>query len=107
MDKQDYDQFNVTPLSKPTTIFQCTDIGLAGTTPVHVRDNGDGTFTARRGFALFGTTNMSDAEFEACGHNPFHPDFNDNYSEGTGATAAEAVEALRSDTHKTAESLWA
>lgn len=72
-------------MSKETVIFQCSHIGVAGTTPVHVKQMDDGTFKARVGIAIMGMTNMDEAEFEACGHNPFSPKFHDNFAEGDGA----------------------
>ena len=94
-------------MSEETVIFQCSHIGVAGTTPVHVKRLNDGTFKARCGIAIMGSTNMDEAEFEACGHNPFHDEFHDNYAEGCGATEDEALAALKADMHQTADSLWA
>ena len=90
-----------------TVIFQCSHIGVAGTTDVYVRQMEDGTFKARCGIAIMGSTNMNEAQFEACGHDPFHPKFHDNWAEGDGATKEEALAALKADMHQTADSLWA
>ena len=90
-----------------TVIHQCSHIGVAGTTPVHVKRMDDGTFKARCGIAIMGATNMDEAGFEACGHNPFHPEFYDNWAEGDGATEEEAIAALKADMRQTADSLWA
>ena len=87
-------------------IHQCSHVGVSGTTSVHVKRLDDGTFKARCGIAIMGSTNMDEAEFEACEHNPFHPEFHDNWAEGTGATEEEALAALKADMHQTANSLW-
>ena len=89
-----------------TVIHQCSHIGVAGTTPVHVKRMDDGTFKARCGIAIMGATNMDEAGFEACGHNPFHPEFYDNWAEGDGATEEEALAALKADMRQTADGLW-
>lgn len=94
-------------MSEETVVFQCSHIGVAGTTPVHVRRMADGTFKARCGIAIMGSTNMDEAEFEACGYNPFHPEFQDNWAEGDGATEEEALANLKTDMRQTADSLWA
>lgn len=94
-------------MSEETVVFKCSHIGVAGTTPVHVKRLNDGTFKARCGIAIMGSTNMDEAKFEACGHNPFHPEFHDNWAEGAGATEEEALAALKADMHQTADSLWA
>ena len=90
-----------------TVIFKCSHIGVAGTTPVHVKRLDDGTFKARCGIAIMGSTNMDEAGFEACGHNPFHEKFYDNFAEGDGSTQEEALAALKTDMRQTADSLWA
>lgn len=87
------------------TVYACKDIGVASTTAVWIRNDGN-VFTARMGFALMGCTNMSEEEFEACGHNPFHPNFNDNYAEGVGATEQEAIDKMKASMRETADSLW-
>lgn len=89
-----------------TVIFQCSHIGVAGTTPVHVKRMDDGTFKARCGIAIMGTTNMDEAEFKACGYNPFHTEFHDNWAEGDGTTEEEALAALKADMRRMADSLW-
>lgn len=88
-------------------IHQCSHIGVAGTTPVHVKSLDDGTFEARCGIAIMGSTNMDEAGFKACDYNPFHPAFQDNWAAGNGATEAEALDALKKDMCATADSLWA
>jgi len=88
-------------------VHQCSHIGVAGTTPVHVKRMHDGTFKARCGIAILGSTNMDETEFEACNHNPFHPEFYDNWAEGSGATEEEAIAALKADMQQTADSIWA
>jgi hypothetical protein len=93
-------------MSDQILIHQCSNIGVNGTTPVHVQLQKDGTFEARCGFALLGTTNMTDGEFEACGYNPFHDNFYDNYATGKGITEEDAVAALKLNMKETADSLW-
>jgi len=90
----------------PTTIHVCSNIGVSGTTDIHVKKHKDGTYEARMGISLLGTTNMNEAEFEACKHNPFHPKFYDNYTVGKGATAEEAVEDMQNNLQQTSNSLW-
>jgi len=89
-----------------TIIYECRNIGIAGTTPVHVKKHVGGSFEARCGFALMGATNMSEDEFSACDYNPFNDNFNDNYSTGFGADETSAIEALKADMKQTADSLW-
>lgn len=81
--------------------------GCSGTTPVWIRVDRDGSFEARVGFALMGMTNMEESEFEACGYNPFHPEFRDNYAIGKGSSEEEALADLESEMKKTGDSLWA
>jgi len=88
-------------------IYKCSHVGVAGTTDVHVRLTIDGKFIARCGIAIMGSTNMDEEGFKACGYDPFHEKFYDNYAEGTGATETEALDALKADMHQTADSLWA
>jgi len=90
---------------KEIHIFMCDDVGVNGTTDVHVREK-DGKFEARVGIALFGSTNMSDEQFDACDNNPFHEDFHDNYADGKGDTKEEAIENMKKDMTKISESLF-
>lgn len=89
-----------------TKVFQCSHIGVSGTTPVHVKQLEDGTFKARVGIAVMGFTNMDESGFEACGHNPFHPEFNDNWAEGTGPTEEAAIAAMKAEMRDLADSMW-
>lgn len=81
------------------TAFVTDAVGISGTTKVYVRKHPfkdtPRMFEARVGFALMGSTNMTEAEFKACGYNPFHSKFNDNYAIGWGATEDEAIADLR------------
>lgn len=87
--------------------FICETPGLSGTTPVTIRHQRDPEeFEARMGVALFGATNMDEAEFEAAQFNPFHNLFRDNFCSGKGATQEEAIEALKKDMRSMHESLW-
>jgi hypothetical protein len=89
-----------------TVIYQCSNIGIAGTTPVHVKQHDDGAFEARCGFALMGATNMTDEEFKAVDYNPFHEKFYDNYSVGKGEDEEKAIAQLKANMKATADSLW-
>ena len=89
------------------TGIACENIGVNGTTPVHIIQHDDGTFEARVGIAIMGSTNMDEQGFLKCGYNPFHEDFHDNYACGTGKTKEEAIEALKKDISDTTNSLWA
>jgi len=92
---------------QPVHVFHDEVVGIAGTTPCHVLKRDDGKFEARMGFALMGVTNMDEAGFGKCDHNPFHPLFYDNYAHGEGATEEEAMGALKADYKGIADSLWA
>lgn len=94
-------------MSGHVTIFACSHIGVSGTTQVHVKRLDDGTFQARCGIAIMGSTNMNEAEFKACDYNPFSDDFRDNFAEGNGDTEDAALAALKADMRETANSLWA
>jgi prophage antirepressor-like protein len=89
------------------TAFVCSHVGVAGTTRVFVREvgkAGQSWFVARVGIAILGYTNRKDAGLKNA--NPFDEDFRDNYAEGSGDTNDLALEALRKDIEKTAETLW-
>lgn len=92
-------------MSEEYIYIACSTPGMAGTTPLMVKKTEDG-FEARRGFALFGSTNMSDEQFKACDYNPFHEDFHDNYHRGIGETEEAAVEALKKDASDMYEHIW-
>lgn len=87
-------------------ISKCSNSGLSGTTLLHFKEHEDGTFEARIGIALLGTTNMDDDGFKRCNSNPFHPEFYDNFCAGKGKTKKEALENLKKDQHSIYESLW-
>lgn len=87
-------------------LFACSSMGLSGTTEIHVKKLDDGTFEARMGIALFGSTNMDDKGFEACNYDPFHDKFYDNYVRGKGKTQDEALDAMKEDQKQITESLW-
>ncbi len=55
---------------------------------------------------MFGAGNMSDAEFKECGHNPFHPNFHDNFARATGDTQEDALKKLAADLKRIGDSLW-
>lgn len=89
------------------TIYVCSNIGVSGTTPCFVKQTDDGKYEVRMGFSLMGSTNMTDDEFTACGHNPFHPNFRDNYVSGVGWTEDSAVEKMKEDLNNISGALWA
>lgn len=84
-------------------VFICKDIGTAGITDVHMRENQDGTFTARMGIALMGSVNND----KSYGANPFDETFHDNFCEGTAKTKEEAVEKMVEDKKSICDSIWA
>lgn len=86
-------------------IHQCSHIGVAGTTAVFVKKQADGTFEARVGIAIMGSTNMPWDDLEHA--NPFDDSFQDNYAVGNGRTEEEALSDLKNDMRKTADSIWA
>lgn len=83
--------------------FVCSNIGISGTTKVYVIES-EGKYIARVGVAIMGYTNM---KAEALANaSPFDKDFVDNYAEGEGDTKEAALEALKLDVKKMADSLW-
>ena len=93
-------------MTKEIVIYECSNIGIAGTTPVHVKQHDDGAFEARCGFALIGAMNMTEAEFAACNYDPFHDKFHDNYAVGKGDNEEQAISQLKANMKATADSLW-
>jgi hypothetical protein len=85
------------------TVFNCSHVGVAGTTRVFVKKVGD-QFVARVGIAIMGSTNMKEEELALA--NPFDSEFKDNFCEGTGASVDAAVESLKNDIRETSETLW-
>lgn len=87
------------------TIHQCSHIGVAGTTAVHVKKLPDGTYEARVGIAIMGSTNMPWDDLKDA--NPFDDSFQDNFALGMGKTEEEALADMKADMNKTADSIWA
>ncbi len=87
--------------------FTDSCMGISTTTETHVIKLPDGQYEARVGFAIMGPPNMSAEQFEACGHNPFHPDFRDNYATAKAATVDEAIKLLGADLKNISDGLWA
>jgi hypothetical protein len=87
--------------------FVDKNIGVSCTTETHVMRCADGKHEARVGFSLMGSTNMDEAQFKRCLHNPFHPEFHDNFARGFGDTDDEAIKALEKELIKIGDSLWA
>ena len=92
---------------KLSTMFICKNIGISGTTECHVKENDDGTFEARMGFGLMGSTNMDKAGFEAANYDPFHELFYDNYHRGIGGTKEAAISAMKDDAADMMDAFWA
>ena len=88
-------------------VFVCEHIGMSGITKVHKRVLEDGTVELRMGFALMGSSNMSERELDFIDHNPFHPGFYDNFVEGRGKSEAEALVVLKDRMKRITDSLWA
>lgn len=93
-------------MSEEFTYIACSHIGVAGTIDVVIKETADG-FEARCGIAILGHTNMDEQGFKNCNHDPFHEEFYDNYAHGFGKTRDEAIENLKKDMSKTADSIWA
>jgi len=87
-------------------IFMCGNIGIVGTTAVHVKKHESGIFEARCGFSLMGETNMTSEEFAACGNDPFNENFFDNYAIGKGDNQEQAITQLKANMKACADSLW-
>jgi len=88
------------------TVFECSQIGLAGTTAVHVKEHDNGEFEARMGFSVFGSANMSDEQFKEVDYNPFHEKFYDNFATGKGSSQDAAIDALKAELDSIYESMW-
>lgn len=89
------------------TCYQCSHIGVSGTTPIHIKVRPDGTFEARMGGSMMGTTNMTEEQMDAVRRNPFHEDWHDNYFCGKGKTQEEAIEAMKKDMQSLSDLLFA
>lgn len=87
------------------TIHQCSHIGVAGTTAVFVKKMADGTYEARVGISIMGSTNMPWDDLKDA--NPFDDSFQDNFAIGIGASKEAALTDLKDDMNKTADSIWA
>lgn len=68
---------------------------------LHPGDTRRPRFEIRCGVALMGRHNTENPQ-----HNPFHPDYRDNYSSGTGNTEEEAVASLLDDIRGISDSLF-
>ena len=95
-----------THVSEEVHIHCCSHVGVSGTTDVVTRQNSNGTWEARVGVSMIGTTNMEWEDIERI-NNPFSDEWEDNFARGTGATEAEAIDALKKDVQSLADSLWA
>tara|TARA_R110000868_G_scaffold79632_1_gene226578 strand:+ start:244 stop:600 length:357 start_codon:yes stop_codon:yes gene_type:complete len=87
--------------------FSDSCMGVSTTTETHVMRLPDGQVEARVGFAVMGPPNMSESQFEKCGHNPFHPEFRDNYASAKAATIDEALKKLAADLKNISDGLFA
>lgn len=90
-------------MSEEFTVFNCSMIGVSGTTKVFVRKVGD-HFVARVGISILGSTNMKSEELALA--NPFDDSFEDNYAEGIGPTQEAAIEDMKKDMGDISESIW-
>ncbi len=88
------------------TAFCDTNIGVSFTTPCHVTRLPDSQFEARVGFCVLGAPNMSEEDFKKCDHNPFHPEFHDNFAQAKGATVEAALAKLSANIKSIGDSLW-
>jgi hypothetical protein len=50
---------------------------------------------------------MTEEEMKAVGHDPFHPEWHDNYFSGKGKTEEEALANFEKDMKHMADILWA
>jgi hypothetical protein len=92
---------------EPVAVHTDCHVGISGITSVVCKQQSDGSWECRQAIALFGGSNMSDEQLAACNHDPFHPDFHDNFTWGKGATREAAETALRQNAMEMADSLWA
>ena len=88
-------------------VFCDSCMGVSTTTETHVMRLPDGQLEARVGFAVMGPPQMPEADFVKCGHNPFHPDFRDNYASAKAATLDEALKKLAADLKHISDGLFA
>ena len=107
-------------MSEDYSFFHCKDIGIAGTTPVVIKELSDKERTqglkagdtrrkkyeARMGVAIMGATNLNEKQMRLAEFNPFHDKWYDNYASGFGNTHEEAIADLKKDKAKLAESLF-
>lgn len=84
-------------------IFQCSTIGVAGLTDVHVKLHLSGVYEARMGITIMGMQNMTDKELDACDRNPFHAAFCENFAVGLGTTRDIAVQLMKEDCQRTSQ----
>lgn len=101
-----FDAFLAADGKTVVTAFTDLCIGVSTTTETYSMRLPDGQIEARVGFAVMGAANMSAEQFAACGHNPFHPDFHDNYASAKGATIEEALKQLGLDLKNISDGLW-
>lgn len=76
-------------MTKATELI-CSDFSAQ----VYVKETPDG-FEARQAVAILGGYKMSVPQLQRIQYNPFHPEFDDFFVKGKGATKEAAVEALR------------
>lgn len=101
-----FDQFVAGDGKTVINAFCDSNIGVSFTTPTHLRRTPNGKWEARVGFAIFGGSNFTEEQFKACGHNPFHPEFHDNYASVFGDSEEAALKALAADLKRLGDSLW-
>ncbi len=86
-------------------VFQCSHIGVSGTTNVHVK-HWPNKFEARCGIAIMGLCHMDSDLYTGNRTDPFSSEFYDNYASGEGKTKEEAIEALKRDMENIANAMW-
>jgi hypothetical protein len=86
----------------PPKDFTLSDLGVRGTTPIHVRQNGDGSWEVRCGMAIMGSA----AETTTWESDPFSEGFRDNYLVGKGITEEAALDDLREEGRKMSQMLF-
>lgn len=70
-------------------------------------EHGPKDFEVRVGVSVAGEQNMrTEAEFAACGNNPFHPLYHDNFAAGRGKTLVDAVNAVAIEIGELSASLF-
>jgi len=95
-------------LAKHFTAFHCTNIGVAGTTPIFVKQTPTGRedwpfkYEVRMGIAICGGVN----DEECYDKNPFEDDWRDNFVRGKGMTLEVALKKLEESLNSISRGLF-